>query len=202
MKKESKMMKQRMMFAPGALLCAAVLVLATVIPLRAQTTASIFGTVTDGGQGVVKGARVTATNTLTNETRATETNDEGLYSLPGLALGVYTVRVEMPGFKAAIRQGIELSLNRNAKVDVELPVGDVGDSVTVVSDAPLLEAATNEMGALVDQRRVVNLPLNGRNTLSLVSLVPGAQNLEARSSRQSLSGAATSPGRSFKANPW
>ena len=172
-------MKQRMIFTPGAVLCV-VIAMTTVIPLRAQTTASIFGAVTDGQGGAVKGARVTATKTLTNETRATETNDEGFYSLPGLALGVYTVRVEMPGFKAALRQGIELSLNRNAKVEVELTVGELGESITVVSDAPLLEAATNEMGALVDQRRVVNLPLNGRNTLSLVSLVPGAQNLESR----------------------
>jgi hypothetical protein len=84
----------------------------------------------------------------------------------------------MPGFKTTVRSGIELSLNRNARVDIELPVGEVSEIVSVTGDAPLVESTTNEMAALIDTRRVEQLPLNGRNTLSLVSLVPGAQSLQ------------------------
>ncbi len=167
----------------GVLLSLSALILSMVTPLGAQTTASIFGSVTDEHKGVVAGARITATNRLTNESRTTETNDLGYYSLPGLALGLYTVRAERPGFKTGVRDGIELSLNRNARVDLELVVGTVGESVTVTADAPLVESITNEMGARIDRQRVVQLPLNGRNTLSLVSLIPGARQLESETTQ-------------------
>jgi len=144
----------------------------------AQTTAAIFGTVTDSSKGVLPGAAITATNTLTNEIRTTETNEIGYYSLPSLALGTYTVKAELPGFKTTVRSGIELSLNRNARVDMELPVGEVSEIVSVSGDAPLVESTSNEMGALIDKDRVEQLPLNGRNPLALVSLVPGAQDLQ------------------------
>jgi hypothetical protein len=158
-------------------------VLATLLlafPVWAQTTASIYGTVTDVQQGVLPGAGVTATNILTNETRGTVTNDLGIYNFPNLALGVYRVQAALPGFKTAVWEGIELSLNRNAKVDLRLEVGEIVETVSVTADAPLVEASTNEMGTLVDQRRVQQLPLNGRNALSLISLIPGAQQLDSR----------------------
>src|SRR5436190_23003914 len=82
--------------------------------VSAQTTASIFGAVTDETGAVVAGARIQATNTLTNEIRRTTTNEVGNYSLPDLSLGVYAVRIEFEGFKTALFDGIELSLNRNA----------------------------------------------------------------------------------------
>ncbi len=147
-------------------------------PLGAQVTASLFGTVTDESGAAVMGAKVVATNTLTNETRATETNEVGNYNLPALPVGMYTVRCEFQGFKTWVREGIELSLNRNARVDIQLAVGAAAEKITVVGDAPLVETTSAEMGALVDQRRVTDLPLNGRNTLSLVSLIPGAQPLQ------------------------
>ncbi|MGA2271119.1 MAG: carboxypeptidase-like regulatory domain-containing protein [Bryobacteraceae bacterium] len=143
----------------------------------AQTTASIFGTVTDESGAVVVGAKIQATNTLTNELRRTATNEVGNYNFPDLAIGVYIIRVESQGFKTAIREDIALSLNRNARVDVQLSVGAIAEEVRVTADAPILETTTNAMGTLVDQKRVVDLPLNGRNVLSLVSLVPGAEAL-------------------------
>jgi len=149
----------------------------SLAPLGAQTTASIFGTVTDESGAVVIGATIQARNILTNESRSTTSNEVGHYSFPELPVGVYRVQAELEGFKTAVRDGIELSLNRNAKVDFELSVGAVTEQVSVSADAPLVETTTNEMGGLVDQRRVVDLPLNGRNTLSLVSLIPGVENL-------------------------
>jgi outer membrane receptor protein involved in Fe transport len=157
--------------------CVVLLLLALALPARSQTTASILGIVSDETGAVVVGARVVVTNTLTNETRRGETNEVGHYRFPELPVGVYTVRAEREGFKTAIREGIALSLNRNASVDITLLLGAVAEHVRVVADAPLVEATTNEMGGLVDQRRIIELPLNGRNTLSLIGLVPGAQQL-------------------------
>ncbi len=156
------------------------LLIVGAVPLWAQTTASIYGTITDPQQGVLPGASVTATNTLTNESRTVETNNLGNYSFSNLSLGIYRVQAELSGFRKTIREGIELSLNRNAKVDIKLELGELSETILVESDAPLVEATTNEMGTLVDQRRIVQLPLNGRNTLSLVSLIPGAQQLDSR----------------------
>ena len=155
-----------------------VLALSLAACLGAQTTASIFGAVTDETGLAIVGARLTAVNTLTNETRTTTTNQVGAYSLPALPVGAYALRCETQGFKTWIQEGIELSLNRNARLDVKMTVGALTEKVTVVSDAPLVETSTAEMGALVDKRRVADLPLNGRNTLSLVALVPGAQPLQ------------------------
>ena len=151
---------------------------ALTLQVAAQTTASIYGTVTDESGAVVAGASVTATNSLTNEVRRTTTNELGYYYFPELPVGLYTVRAEFEGFKTIVREGIELSLNRNAKVDIALSVGALTERVSVRADAPLVETTTNEMGGLVDRRRIVELPLNGRNTLSLISLIPGAQKLE------------------------
>jgi len=145
-----------------------------VAQCAAQTTGSIFGTVTDESGAVVAEARIVAVNTLTNEARVTRSNQLGNFTLPALPLGTYTVRCELEGFRTWVQQGIELSLNRNARLDIRLTIGALTEKVTVAGDAPLVESTTNEMGTLVDQRRVADLPLNGRNTLSLVSLIPGA----------------------------
>ncbi len=147
-------------------------------PLGAQTTAGVYGTVSDTNGGVLPGATVVATNTLTNESRTTHTDHVGAFELRELSLGVYNVRAELAGFSVVNRQGIALSLNRNARVDFSLPVGQQTEAITVVGDAPLVDGRSNEMGAVVDQKRVQELPLNGRNALSLVSLVPGAQQLQ------------------------
>jgi hypothetical protein len=148
------------------------------IPATAQVGAGIYGTVTDETRSALSGVTVTVTHTQTNERRSTTTNAAGAYSLPQLSLGTYSVRAELTGFKAVTQDGVQLSLNRNARVDFVLVVGRVVEEITVVSDAPLVEATTNEMGTVVDGRRVSELPLssvNGRNTLGLMGLVPGAQ---------------------------
>ncbi len=155
--------------------------LALAAAVRGQTTSSIYGTVVDQQQGALPGVTVTATNKLTNESRTVETNELGNYSFLNLAVGLYQVKAELIGFKGSIREGIELSLNRNAKVDFKLEIGEIAETISVHADAPLVEATTNEMSALVDQKRIAQLPLNGRNTLSLVSLIPGAQQLSSRS---------------------
>ena len=154
--------------------------LSAVAPVHAQTTGAILGHVKDASGAVLPGVTVTATNSATSETRMARTSADGSYSFPQLPLGDYRVRAELTGFKTVVRTGIEVSLNRNARVDITLGVGEMVEDITVIADAPLVESTTNEMGAIVDRRRIEQLPINGRNTLSLVSLVPGAQQVEAR----------------------
>jgi outer membrane receptor protein involved in Fe transport len=145
----------------------------------AQTTASVYGTITDTSGGVLPGVAVTATSTLTNATHTTRTDGMGAYTLPQLPIGSYSVRAELDGFTSVSREGIALSLNRNARVDFSLAVGKQTETVIVASDAPLVDGRSNEMGTVIDERRIQQLPLNGRNALALVSLVPGAQGLQA-----------------------
>jgi outer membrane receptor protein involved in Fe transport len=144
----------------------------------AQTTASIYGAITDETKGALAGVTVSAVHAATGETRTAQTGTGGNYTLPGMPLGTYTVRAELPGFRAVTRAGIEISLDRHARVDLVLVVGQVTETVVVTADAPLVESSTNEMGTVIDRRRIAGLPINGRNTLSLVSLVPGAQEVQ------------------------
>jgi hypothetical protein len=159
------------------------LLIGSAFDALSQTTASIYGTVTDSSGAVVAGAKIEATNTLTNEIRTTVAGNAGSYNLPELPVGPYRLRIERDGFKTENRDGIELALNQNAMVNVQLTIGAVSEQVNVTDDAAQLEATTNEMGNVVDQKRVVDLPLNGRNTLSLVGLVPGASALTTTNSQ-------------------
>jgi outer membrane receptor protein involved in Fe transport len=161
-----------------ALPLAGVVALCLATTTAAQTTASIYGTVTDETRGVLAGVTVTATHTATRESRTAQSGAAGSYTFSELPLGTYTVRAELAGFNTVTRGGIEISLNRHARVDVVLAVGQVTEDVVVTADAPLVESSTNEMGTVIDQRRIAQLPINGRNTLSLVSLVPGAQEVQ------------------------
>jgi outer membrane receptor protein involved in Fe transport len=155
-----------------------VLILGGPSEIAAQTTASIYGSVTDPSKAAMPGVTVTAIHVATNQTRSAQTNAGGQYAFPELPLGIYTVRAELTGFKTVSRTGIELRLDRRARVDFLLELGELREEVSIVADAPLVESRSNEMGTVIDQRRIAELPINGRNTLSLVSLVPGAQEVQ------------------------
>lgn len=154
--------------------CISLLFVLFASPAAAQITGSIYGTVSDESSAVLPGVAVTVTNLETNESHTTTTNVAGMFGFPQLPVGTYTVRAELSGFKAVSREGIELSLNRNARVDFTLAIGQMTEEVTVVGDAPLLDVRSNEMGTSVDQRRIGSLPTVDRNPLRLVALVPGA----------------------------
>jgi hypothetical protein len=143
--------------------------------LHGQTTAAqITGRVTDPSDAVVAGANVTATNRATGVTRDTTSNEAGNYAVPLLEPGTYTLSVQRDGFRPVERTGITLHVNQLARIDVVLQVGAVNEKLLVTADAPLLEAEQSSLGAVVDNRKVVDLPLNGRNPFDLVFLTPGA----------------------------
>lgn len=155
-------------------LLAFVIILAA--PLAAQQgRGSIQGTVTDSSAAVIAGATVSVINVETNTTFTTQTSAEGYYAAPTLAVGNYTVSVEKPGFKRAVRTGITLQVDQRAQVDVTLDVGAVSESVEVQAEAPLVDTGSASIGKVVENRRVVELPLNGRNALALTLLTPSVK---------------------------
>src|ERR1700682_5149912 len=137
-----------------------------------QTFASIDGETRDSSGAIVTGVTVSVTNNGTNAVRSAVTNDAGVYSFPSLAPGAYTLRAEKPGFKTVVRNQVELQVQQAARVDFELQVGQVSESIEVRSDAPLLATDDATVGTVIENKRIVELPLNGRNYLQLVSLAP------------------------------
>ncbi len=143
-------------------------------PAAAQTTTStVQGTVTDPNGAVVAGAEVKVSGTTLASERSATTNDDGFYRLTALPAGTYTLRFSRAGF-APSTATIELTLNRVVTFNVQLTVGSVGEVVNVGADAlPLLEPNASSSGATVTPRQIMDFPVNGRNYLDLMQLVPG-----------------------------
>ncbi|MCU0736296.1 MAG: carboxypeptidase-like regulatory domain-containing protein, partial [Methylotetracoccus sp.] len=146
------------------------------VPAFTQTTAGqITGIVSDPTGAPVPGATVVAKNQATGVTRRTNSNESGNYSVPLLEPGTYSVTVQKDGFRAAERAGVTLSVNSTARLDFSLTLGAVSESVSVTADVPLLQTGESSLRAVVDNRKVVELPLNGRNPFDLIFLAPGTQ---------------------------
>lgn len=153
-----------------------ILLVAAALPLAAQQgRGTILGTVTDASGAPVAGAQVKVTNIATNQTFVAETTGEGLYQAPNLAVGEYTVSVEKQGFRRVNRTGLQLQVDQRAQVDIRLEVGQVTESIEVTSEAVLVDTSNTSIGKVVDQKRVAELPLNGRNALALTLLTPSVK---------------------------
>jgi hypothetical protein len=138
-----------------------------------QGTGTISGTVSDPQEAVVGGASVEVRNVSTNATFRTRTNENGYFTAPGLPVGDYEIAVQIQGFKRGVRSGVNLAVNQNAVVNVKLEVGQVAESVEVVGEAALVDTGSATLGAVIENRRVRDLPLNGRNALALTLLNAG-----------------------------
>ncbi len=143
-----------------------------VLPALAQNSGEITGTVTDATGAIVNGASVVVTNTGTRQTRTVTTNAAGNYSVPYLNPGTYDVTAQISGFKTDARRGLQIEVGATVRVDFTLQVGDVSQEVEVTSSAPLVDTDDAAMGAVIENRSIVELPLNGRNYLGLVGLNP------------------------------
>jgi len=140
----------------------------------AQGTSEITGTVTDPTGAAISGAKITVTSTATSTTRNTTSNESGNYDIPALTPGVYDVKVSFTGFRESERKAVQLQVAQVARLDFSLELGNVSDTVEVSGGAPVLETDNATIGTVIENRRIVDLPLNGRNPLQLVSLTPGA----------------------------
>jgi hypothetical protein len=135
--------------------------------------ATVTGRVTDPTGSVVSSASVVLTSLDTHVPYKTETNQEGLYRLTGLLPGTYRADVTMDGFKTLIKQDIRLHVQDDISLNFPLQVGSISQSVTVQSGEPLLQTETSSLSQVVEGRTLQETPLNGRNVINLVELVPG-----------------------------
>ncbi len=141
-----------------------------------QVTAAVTGKVTDPTGAAVPGAKVTATDTERGTEWPTISNAEGIYNLPRLPVGTYNVKVESQGFQTAQQSNIRLQLNDVARLDFQLQVGSISQSVEVTSAAPLLQTQSTQLGQVIDSRTNQELPLATRNYVQLTLLAPGSIN--------------------------
>ncbi len=147
--------------------------LSTKLTFAQGVEAELTGEVRDQNGGLIADARVTATEARTSQAYVSATSVGGVYSLPHLKPGTYTVTFEAEGFKRLIREHVALYTGQQLRLDVELTVGNVNESVTVTSDAPLLKTESGNLGQVISHEKIVELPLNGRTFVSLVALAPG-----------------------------
>src|SRR3989442_9032037 len=135
-----------------------------------QATAQIGGTIHDGPGALIRGARVKVTQPATGAVRTVLSGEDGRYVLPTLALGPYMLEGSKAGFKTYIQTGIVLQVDSNLTIDVPLKVGAVGEQVTVEANIAQVETRSTSVGQVVDNQRVSEMPLNGRNPIELVFL--------------------------------
>ena len=138
-------------------------------------TASLLGRVIDASGAVVPNAKLLVRNTQTGFERSVVTDENGAYDLRSLAIGPYTIEVQVPNFRKEVREGVVLAAGDRVRLDFTLQPGQVTESVTVSAAAPLVNAASPELGTVIDSRKVTDLPIAGRNFTQLVTLQPGVQ---------------------------
>lgn len=144
-------------------------------PAFGQTSAgAILGTVSDVSKALIPGVVITANNQGTNQTRQVISNETGNYRVEPLPAGVYTITAELPGFRKEARTDVKVDVDARVRLDFVLEVGAVTDTVEVTGSAPIVETDTSRVGQVVDQRKIEDLPLNGRNFSSLAYITPGA----------------------------
>ena len=153
------------------------ILVAAIAPAYAQETrGQIRGRVADSSGAVVVGASVNVRNVDTNVRTEGQSNATGDYVLPYLLPGTYTLTAEQPGFKTWVREGLVVRVSDVLTVDVALTVGDQAESIQVVAESPLLEAATASFGQVIDNARMTQLPLKDGASLMLANLSPGVLN--------------------------
>ncbi|MBI4891343.1 MAG: TonB-dependent receptor [Acidobacteria bacterium] len=136
--------------------------------------ATILGRVTDPSGSTVAGARLEVTNSATGVRNTGVSNAAGLYEIPYLPPGIYSLTAESTGFKKHVRDGIEARVGDKLTVDVQLELGQTTESVTVTSEVPLVESSSASLGQVADHKRIVDLPLSGGNAMTLVRFTAGA----------------------------
>ena len=150
-----------------------VLLLAAVPAVPQSSTGEITGQVTDDSGAGISDTRVTVRNTGTGESRDFRTDATGNYLVTQLIPGTYEVAVEKDGFRRFVRGGIILQVGQRARIDARLTIGAVTESVMVNAEAPQLETDEASLGQVVETRKILELPMNGRNIVGLAAVSPG-----------------------------
>src|SRR5437773_7687970 len=151
------------------------MVVFSVLPAMAQTQAGISGVIHDPSGAVIPGVTVTVTNPATNFSPSAISNEAGVYNFPVLQPGRYNIKVELPGFRTITQNGVELQVQQSARLDFTLQVRDVSQTVEVEGTTTLIATENATVGTVIENSRIVEMPLNGRNVLQLKSLSPNVR---------------------------
>ena len=137
---------------------------------------TILGRVTDSSGGVMPGVEIRVTNAATGTSVAGTTNDGGNYNIPFILSARYTVTVEMSGFKKYVREGIQVRVSETVELNIRMEVGGINETLSVTAETPLLDTSGSSLGQVVDERRILELPLFAGNPVELAMLTPGVVN--------------------------
>ena len=138
------------------------------------STATLTGIIQDSTGAIVPNVAVTATNTDRNTIQTTRTNETGAYVIPALNAGNYSVMAELQGFKKFERDAIPLQVNQTLRIDIRLDVGPIAETVQVTQATPMIETETSARGSVIDGKKILELPLNGRDYNQLALLSPAS----------------------------
>ena len=151
-------------------------VLGISLPAAAQTSlATITGAVTDQQGAGIPGVKITVTNVATNLAYTRNSSQDGTYLIPQLPIGPYTLEATAPGFKTFQQSGINLEVAQRLRGDFRMDIGNVSKSINVTAEIPRIQTEDSSLGAVVERKRIEELPLNGRHVFNLMKIVPGVQ---------------------------
>lgn len=139
------------------------------------TGGRILGRIADPSGALISNVKVTATNEATGVSRTAQSNDTGDYVFPDLPVGTYTLAFELTGFKKDVRRSIKLDVNQVITLNMTMQIGETQEVVDVTSEAPLVDTTSTQLGAVVNNKSVNELPLNARDTYQFLQLQPGVQ---------------------------
>lgn len=162
-----------------AILLLVVVALCSMFAFGQATTGSVYGTVSDPSGAVVSGATVTVKNLQTGLSRTAQTTETGSYTFPFIEPGNYEVSATISGFQPQTQRGVRVDANQNVHVNFDMSLGSTEQNLTVEAATTLVDTRESQVGSTVDQRRIEELPLNGRNAYDLVQTVPGVTNYAA-----------------------
>jgi outer membrane receptor protein involved in Fe transport len=179
MKSISSLSSRRENWIPPLTRVALLLAAVAVSAVAQVATGNISGYVRDSSGGIVPNATVTAKMVEQDAVRTTKTDAQGFYSLLSLPPGQYEMDFELTGFQKQNQTGLQLTVGQNLRVDATLQVGSVQNEVTVGAQAPLVDTTAATLSGLIDDQRVQDLPLNGRNVIGLAAILPGVLSVNA-----------------------
>ena len=175
----------------------ALVLVVAALPMRAQTLGEITGRIVDASGAAVPSASVTLVNSATNFERETLSNGTGDYTFPSLAPGIYNLKISHQGFKTSESQGVEVQVQQTAAWISPCRWANFRESVRWSAQPTQLQAENATVGTVIENKRIVELPLNGRNYLQLVALTPNVTTLRPQPGRPARARAATAPDQSI-----